>query len=289
MKKILITLLAALAVCPVMAQDLPKEVDAPQEQLLVYENPMIPVYLGEFTYEPLTKGQKTANVITGLLNDEVSVEDESMVAGAKEALAGCLKDVNRFQIFTGEPSAENLEKGCLQMTGKVIFCNVTERLNDKVMDKEARIVAYITLINPKTKQVVMNKQVVGAAWLSVFHTMAALRDAALNNLWVDAARSLRRGYPLRGHMLEKGFEKGKKQKLKEFYIDLGSQNRLFTNSTVDVYTVKRVAGRIARQYIGSGKVLEVQGDDISICKVTRNADLIKNAWDRGAEIAVSVY
>lgn len=289
MKKILITLLAALAVCPVMAQDLPKEVDAPQEQLLVYENPMIPVYLGEFTYEPLTKGQKTANVITGLLNDEVSVEDESMVAGAKEALAGCLKDVNRFQIFTGEPSAENLEKGCLQMTGKVIFCNVTERLNDKVMDKEARIVAYITLINPKTKQVVMNKQVVGAAWLSVFHTMAALRDAALNNLWVDAAGSLRRGYPLRGHMLEKGFEKGKKQKLKEFYIDLGSQNRLFTNSTVDVYTVKRVAGRIARQYIGSGKVLEVQGDDISICKVTRNADLIKNAWDRGAEIAVSVY
>lgn len=289
MKKILITLLAALAVCPVMAQDLPKEVDAPQEQLLVYENPMIPVYLGEFTYEPLTKGQKTANVITGLLNDEVSVEDESMVAGAKEALAGCLKDVNRFQIFTGEPSAENLEKGCLQMTGKVIFCNVTERLNDKVMDKEARIVAYITLINPKTKQVVMNKQVVGAAWLSVFHTMAALRDAAMNNLWVDAARSLRRGYPLRGHMLEKGFEKGKKQKLKEFYIDLGSQNRLFTNSTVDVYTVKRVAGRIARQYIGSGKVLEVQGDDISICKVTRNADLIKNAWDRGAEIAVSVY
>ena len=289
MKKLLITLLAALAVLPVMAQDLPKEVDAPQEQLLVYENPMIPVYVGEFTYEPLTKGQKTANVITGLLNSEVSVEDESMVAGAMESLAGCLRDVNRFQIFSGEPSAENLEKGCLQLTGKVIFCNVTERLNDKVKDKEARIVAYITLTNPKTKQVVMNKQVVGAAWLSVFHTMAALRDAALNNLWVDAASSLRRAYPLRGHMLEKGFEKGKKQKLKEFYIDLGSQDRLFRNSTVDVYTVKRIAGRIARQYIGSGQVLDVQGDDISICKVTRNGDLIKNAWDNGAEIAISVY
>lgn len=289
MKKILITLLAAMAVWPVMAQDLPKEVDAPQEQMLVYENPMIPVYVGEFTYEPLTKGQKTANVITGLLNSEVSVEDESMVTGAKEALAGSLRDVSRFEIYTGEPSAENLEKGCLEISGKIIFCNVTERLNDKVMDKEARIVAYITLTNPKTKQVVMNKQVVGAAWLSVFHTMSALRDAALNNLWVDAASSMRRGYPLRGHMLEKGFEKGKKQKLKEFYIDLGSQNRLFKNSTVDVYTVKRIAGRIARQYIGSGKVLDVQGDDISICNVTRNADLIKNAWDNGAEIAVSVY
>lgn len=289
MKKILITILAALAILPVMAQDLLKEVDAPQEQMLVYENPMIPVYVGDFTYEPLTKGQKTANAITGLLNNEVSVEDESMVAGAMEALVGCLRDVNRFQIFSGEPSAENLENGCLQMTGKIIFCNVTERLNDKVMDKEARIVAYITLTNPKTKQVVVNKQVVGAAWLSVFHTMAALRDAALNNLWMDAASSLRRAYPLRGHMLEKGFEKGKKQKLKQFYIDLGSQNRLFINSNVDVYTVKRIAGRIARQYIGSGKVLDVQGDDISICNVTRNADLIKNAWDNGAEIAVSVY
>lgn len=149
--------------------------------------------------------------------------------------------------------------------------------------------AYITLTSTADNTVVYNRQVSGYTWLSVFHSMAETREYAQNNLWIDAASAMRRAYPLRGHMLEKGFEKGKKQKLQEFYIDLGTNNRTFTNSNVDVYIVRRIAGRIARQYIGSAKVVEVEGEDISLCKIKKNGDLIKQAFDRGAEIAVQVY
>lgn len=291
--KILSFLLACLFL-PAMAQEIDTTtVAAPsqQEQLLVYENPTIAVYVGDISYVPMTKGQKTANLLTGLFAaGEVSIEDASMVEGAKEALAGCLRDVKRFDMKVGEVSPEDMESGrCLVFSAKVIFCNFTEKLNRTIMDKEARIVAYITLTDPKTKRVYFNEQVSGTCWLSVFNTIAECREYTQNNLWVDAASKMRRAYPLRGHMLEKGFEKGKKQKLQDFYIDLGSDHRLFNGANVDVYTVKRIAGRIARQHIGSAKVLEVQGNDISLCKVLRHGDLIKEAFDRGAEIAVQAY
>lgn len=278
---------------PVMAQETTLDtttvaVPSAQEQMLVYENPKIPVYIGDITYEPMTKGQKVSNVLTGLLNSEISIEDEPMVEGAMEALRGCLRDVNRFVIKTGEVSPEDKDKALI-FSGKVIFCNFTEKLNNHVLDKEARIVAYITLTSASNNTVVYNRQVTGYTWLSVFHTMAATREYTQNNLWVDAAAAMRRAYPLRGHMLEKGFMKGKKQKLQEFYIDLGSDNRIFTGSYVDVYTVRRIAGRIARHYIGSGSVVEVQGEDISLCKVKKKGEQIKEAFDRGAEIAVQVY
>ena len=87
MKKI-ITLVFACIALPMMAQS---EMDtttiatpSAQEQLLVYENPKLTVYVGDITYQPMTKGQKTAGILTGLLNNEVSIEDEAMVEGAKE-------------------------------------------------------------------------------------------------------------------------------------------------------------------------------------------------------------
>ena len=46
---------------------------------------------------------------------------------------------------------------------------------------------------------------------------------------------------------------------------------------------------IATDYLGYGKVVEVEGEDISLCKVKKNGEQIKQAFDRGAEIAVQVY
>lgn len=294
MKKIL-TLMAWCFMAPLMAQNTMPDTTtiaqpSSQEQMLVYENPKITVYVGDITYQPLTKGQKTANILTGLLNEEVSIEDESMVEGAKQALAGCLRDVNRFVVKSGEMTDEDKTSGhTLVFSAKICFCNFTEKLNSSIMDKEARIVAFITLTDPTDNRVVLNKQVTGWTWLSIFNSMASCREYAQNNLWVDAANAMRAAYPLRGHMLEKGFMKGKKQKLQEFYIDLGSNHRIFKKTHVDVFVVKHIAGRIARQLIGTGTVVDVEGDDISLCKVQKNGDQIKQAFDRGAEIAVQVY
>lgn len=289
MKKFLTLMAAVCCIMTAAAQDtISVSVPSAQEQALVYENPKIPVYIGDITYTPMSKKEKTSNVLTGLLNNEISIEDEPMVEGAKEALASCLRDVNRFVIKTGDVTPEDKGKA-LVFSAKIIFCNFTEKLNNSIMDKEARIVSYITLTDPADNRVVFNKQVVGWTWLSVFDGMALCRQEAQRSLWYNAASAMRQAYPLRGHMLEKGFEKGKRQKLQEFYIDLGSDHRVFTNTHVDVYVVKRIAGRIARHYLGSGKVIDVQGDDISLCKITKNGEQIKQAFDRGAEIAVQIY
>lgn len=291
MKKFLTIIAAVFCTITAAAQDtdtVSVSVPSAREQALVYENPKIPIYIGDITYTPLTKKEKTHGVITGLLNNEITFEDEPMVEGAKEALAGCLRDVNRFVVKTGDVSPEDMGKALI-FSAKIMFCNFSEKLNNNVMDKEARIVSYISLTDPSDNRVILNQQVSGVTWLSVFDGMARCREEAQRNLWYNAAYAMRQAYPLRGHMLEKGFEKGKKHKLLDFYIDLGTDHRVFRNTHVDVYVVKRIAGRIARQYIGSAKVIDVQGEDISLCKVTKNGEQIKQAFDRGAEIAVQVY
>lgn len=286
MKKLL-TLLAVCLAMPAMAQDNNTTV-AVQEQALVYENPTLPVYLGEVTYEPLSRAEKTTTVLTGLLNDEITYEDESMVKGAKEALANVLYDIPRLEMKTGKISDEDMGK-CLVYSAKIVFCNFSEKRNLGSFDKEGRIVAFVTLTNPATKQVVLNKQVMGESWLSQFESEARCRDYTMHNLRVAAGRSLREAYPLRGHMLDRGLVKGSKDKLKQFYIDLGVEQKMLTGMLVDVYIIRRVAGRVAHQFVGSGKVYEVEGANLSVCEVTKNGNKIKDAWERGAEIAVRAY
>ena len=286
MKKLL-TLLAACLAMPAMAQDNNTTV-AVQEQALVYENPTLPVYLGEITYQPLSTADKTTTVLTGLVNDEVSYEDESMVQGAKEALASVLYEIPRLELKTGEISEEDMGK-CLVYSAKIVFCNFSEKLNNFSFDKEGRIVAFISLTNPATKQVVFNRQIIGSSWLSVFDSVTRCREYTMHNLRVDAARSIRSAYPLRGHMLDRGLVKGSKEKLKRFYIDLGVEQKTLSGMLVDVYIIRRVAGRVAHQFVGSGKIFEVEGANLSVCEVTKNGDKIKDAWERGAEIAVRAY
>lgn len=54
----------------------------------------------------------------------------------------------------------------------------------------------------------------------------------------------------------------------------------------NVYILKNIAGREARQEIGRLKVEEVMGDDLSLCKVTRGEKEIKTALDKGETLVV---
>ena len=53
-----------------------------------------------------------------------------------------------------------------------------------------------------------------------------------------------------------------------------------------VYTVKLVAGKEAKKQIGKLKIEEVQGDDISLCKVQSGGKDIKVALDAGETLVI---
>jgi hypothetical protein len=91
-------------------------------------------------------------------------------------------------------------------------------------------------------------------------------------------------YPLRANIVEGAREK--KDKQKEVYIDLGNHNGVYEGLHSGVYLEKQVAGKIAERQIGKLKIIEVQGPDISLCKVQSGGRDIKAAIDAGQNIVV---
>ena len=97
-------------------------------------------------------------------------------------------------------------------------------------------------------------------------------------MWLNKYR------PLKANIIEGST--AKKNKQKEVYIDLGSSEGAFKGLQMGVYQVKTVAGREAKSQIGKLKIEEVEGDDISLCKVQSGGKEIKVAIDAGEQLQV---
>lgn len=115
------------------------------------------------------------------------------------------------------------------------------------------------------------------------------REGALNNafgyLASRVARYFNKQLPLYANIIEGA--RDKKDKQKEVYIDLGFSTRGISRDIhFGVYTTKTIAGREARKQIGKIKITDVQGDDISLCKVQSGGKDIKAAIDGGETLLV---
>lgn len=115
------------------------------------------------------------------------------------------------------------------------------------------------------------------------------REGALNGAFGYLASRVRRYFnkqlPLYANIIEGAREK--KDKQKEVYIDLGSATKGVSRDIhFGVYTVKTVAGKEARKQLGKLKITEVEGDEISLCKVQSGGKDIKAAIDAGETLLV---
>ena len=107
---------------------------------------------------------------------------------------------------------------------------------------------------------------------------------AINSLSGRITHYLNLSLPLSANIIEGA--RDKKDKQKEVYIDLGSAEGGFKGLHFDVFTVKTVAGREAKKKIGRLKVTDVEGDDISLCKVQSGGRDIKAAIDAGEQLLI---
>ncbi len=109
-------------------------------------------------------------------------------------------------------------------------------------------------------------------------------EAALNDVAHSVRSYFNRFAPLFANIVESARYKSDKQK--EVYIDLGEKDGVYKGLHFNVYTVKTVAGKEAKRQVGKLKITDVQGDDISLCKVQSGGKDIKAAIDNGETISV---
>ena len=62
---------------------------------------------------------------------------------------------------------------------------------------------------------------------------------------------------------------------------------MYKGQQFDVFLVKTIAGKEAKTIIGRLKIEEVEGDEISLCKVTKGADMIKTALDENHVLLIT--
>ena len=143
----------------------------------------------------------------------------------------------------------------------------------------------LTMKDAKTGEIIDNTSLRSRGLgSSSFSTSDKAIHDAIDGLSNNITAWLNKKAPLQANIIEGAAVK--KDKQKEVYIDLGSSEGAYKGLHMGVYEVKTIAGREAKSQIGKLKIEEVEGDDISRCKVQSGGKDIKAALDAGQQLRV---
>lgn len=242
-------------------------------------------------------------------------DNKGYLAQVRNAVIESLTSSPRINIYTPDAdllqameekrrSASNFSDGDLEMmrelerqganaivTGSLDAVTITPKKNDK---GEVTYTAVVSLtlraINPQDGQVL--KSVSLKAGEPVFgllgatgKTEAAAFQKAMSE--VSAASLIEAIAPLHGEILE--IEKINKKKIESLYINLGSDDGVAKGHDFAVMLIRQIGGKQSKTRIGTIEVVEVQGPDISLCKVKKGKEEIFNAHEKEQELCVDSF
>ena len=245
--------------------------------------------------EKMSAGDAVGKILTGALTGQTSVQATEYEDDVKNAIIKGLSGAYRFRYNDGLLNLDDIvEEGNLVVDAIItnIKANSSSRTWKDKDDKTQVSTTYtgvaevmLTLKDAKTGEVMANPSFNGQGTTgSSYSTSDKAIQEALSRLSNRITVWLNNYRPLRANILEGGA--AKKDKQKEVYIDLGSNEGAFVGLHMGVYEVKTIAGREAKSQIGKLKIEAVEGDDISRCKVQSGGKDIKAALDAGQQLQV---
>lgn len=259
-------------------------------------NTFIKVSVGDIRYvekAPKAQKQSVGSILTDLATTAVTgkstTQHDEYAPAVREAIVKALSNVARFRVidseFRPDKIADNEE--ALYVDGTINSITGTSQLTPNAVKGKPAEQAYKVLVNvtlnlkdAHTDEAV-DSRIFGITDSDMSWMTSA--DNALNDAIARISEYIADYYggifPLHATIVERGEEK--KEKQRTVYIDLGGIHRIGKGQQFDIYILKTIAGREARQGIGRLKVEEVMGDDLSLCKVTHGEKEVKTALDEG--------
>ena len=242
-----------------------------------------------------TAGEVIGEVLSAIVTGETTQEMDKYVDAVQAAVVKGISQARRVKAIDGQLTPEEKEQpNTWYVDGTIASISATSKVEtweDKDKKKHSRTV-YKGLVgltlhfkDAHTDEILFSPSFnVNASDLSWVESAAGAVNNAINSLPGRIARYLNEKLPLSANIIEGA--RDKKDKQKEVYIDLGAAEGGFKGLHFDVFTVKTVAGREAKKKIGRLKVTEVEGDDISLCKVQSGGRDIKSAIDAGEQLLI---
>ena len=240
--------------------------------------------------EKVSAGEAVGKILTGVLTGQTSVQASKYEEDVKNAIIKGLSGAYRFRYNDELLQVEDMtEEGNLVVNAMIT--NIQSQSSSRTWkDTKGKtqvsstytgvVEAMLTFKDAKTGEIVGNPSFKGQGTSGSSYSTSeqAIKDA-INRMANRITTWLNKYRPLKANIIERSTTK--KDKQKEVYIDLGSSEGAFKGLHMGVYRVKTVAGREAKSQIGKLKIEEVEGDDISLCKVQSGGKDIKAAIDAG--------
>lgn len=251
-------------------------------------NPIFSVAMGEFKYinkaaQETPKGAVLGAVVD-ILSKQTSTEQPAYLEATKNAISTGLNYARRLSLRGNVQEGQSYDmiaQGTIE--GLSTTTRFVERNGKREIEYRADISVTINLVDPE------NGKIYSSHNFSInegsYSWMRSIDDAMKNSLSSLRSRMgyyYNNAYPSKANIIERGYEKRDKQK--EFYIDLGTRDNMYKGIHFKVYSVSIIAGREARKELGKAKIVSVEGDDISLCKVQSGGKAIKEAFDQGRQL-----
>ena len=263
-------------------------------------NTIYRIGVGELIYTPPTEGRKTTSVLKDvaevLLSGQTTKQQPQYAEAVRASLMNGLSKVILFRPSDGIVSQTDLSDGIPSFFVDGTIANISvvsrsETTKDSKGNKHtdtsyrSNLSVTVNLKNPADGSVVDSRTfTISDSDLYWMTSGEKAMTNALERLTTNVTDYYNHLFPLQASIIEKG--ESKKNKQKDVYIDLGASDGAYKGQQFEVFTVKTIAGKEARAIIGRLKIEEVEGDEISLCKVTKGSDKIKSALDDGENLIV---
>jgi hypothetical protein len=257
-------------------------------------NARITMGMNNLTYnKPEDKGT-LAKVLDALLTGQVSKDQSKYQDAVRAAVVKGLSQSHRIIAIDGQLSKDEAAlPNAMYIDGTVSNLSTTSKTENYESDGKTRYRTYYKALigvtlhfkDAKTDEVFASPAFNLSQWdVSWIETQEGAMMKALEKLSSTITDYCNKWLPLSANVLEGA--RDNKDKQKEVYIDLGSKEGAYEGLHMGVYTVKTIAGKEAKKQIGRLKIMEVLGDDISLCKVQSGGKDIKAALDAGETLVI---
>lgn len=270
-------------------------------------NPIIMASMNNLQYNQKKADRRPGTVIgeiaTAVLTGQSSKDMEGYQNAVRSAILKGMTEAYRLHVVDGPLTKEEAETiGSIYVDGTLN--NISTTTKNEVVEYEEK--------NKEGEKVKKTRtDVYYRALLSVtLHVKDAMTDAVIASpsfsisesdmSWVNSPQKAVDNavarlsklvtkffdgmYPLTCQIIERGGIKNDKQK--QVYIDLGSAHGLHEGQTFAIYTKRMIGGKEARSQVARLRVKQIEGDEVSFCKVLSGGKDLKIALDEGLDLIV---
>ena len=228
--------------------------------------------------------------VLDVLADQTTSEEPGYSDALRASVIMALSNVRRFTVTDGRQVAPNDETNII-VDGTINYISITRELKlasnkkDKIPQFYAQIGLTLNMKDAVTNNVINSQvfEVNKSGWSWVNSNDTAIKNA-LETLRKKVEKYYNIAFPYTARVLERGVEK--KDKQKELYIDLGAAHGLQEGTHFNVYVIGSIGGKETRKQIGRLKVKSIEGDEVSLCKVSSGGKEVKTAIDAGQQLLI---